>query len=241
MPGLSGSPALILDLDGTLHPGTIGFEVLSELVLSGNADQEAAHTALTAISGRSESSVPFCDTVETAYTQYLKSVDGISHRVLTYSARRAWRSCRRTVFEFVHPMLSTATKNGYETVLISGSPIEAVAEASLDLGISYHYGAQVAVVDGYCCGYLERAPGRTGEKRRCLDEFNDHLLLDLHRSVAIGNSASDVEIFSSVGYPIAFEADAELAPIARERGWPIADRKTVFRVLLSALEPEEDC
>ncbi|WP_393916533.1 HAD family hydrolase [Halostreptopolyspora alba] len=238
MPDLSGSPALILDLDGTVHPGTVGAEVLRELVQTGNASQEAASTALAAISGRADPSASFYATVETVYSQYAAAIDGIPHHALKNAARFAWRTCRRTVFEFAWPVVSAAAQSGYTTVIISGSPLEAVSEASLDLEISHYYGTQVEVTDGHCRARLERAPGHAGGKRGCLDELNERLTLDLGRSLAIGNSVSDIEILTAVGYPITFEADADLAALARARDWPMVDRETALRACMSVISPK---
>lgn len=235
MPAIAPRPALVLDLDGTVHPGTAGAAVLRELLGCGVVRRDAATEALEAIASRTEAAIPFRTTAQVVYTNYATVVKGLPHRALRNAAQLAWGSCRRDVFDFVRPVVSAAIGQGYETVLISGSPAEAVECAAADLGITHHFGTQVRVRDGLCDGCLSRTPGIPGEKVRCLVELGERVPLDLSRSVALGNGNSDDELLSVVGHPIAFEPEHELVAPARDRRWTVADRRTALHVCLRAL------
>ncbi|MEE1926860.1 haloacid dehalogenase-like hydrolase [Streptomyces sp. TRM 70351] len=177
----------------------------------------------------------FQSTVEQVYTHYAAAVAGVPYEMLKAASRRAWAVSRPELFDFVVPFLEELRRRGYVAVLISGSPEEAVEVAAADLGIQYSYGARVAVAAGRCLARLERAPGYPGEKLRCLQVLRERVPLDLSRSLAIGDSASDIELLNVVGYPAAFEPDMEMATVARERGWPCVDRETVLQVSLGLL------
>lgn len=234
MPALT-RPAAVLDLDGTLHPRTLGGQVLRELLRDGAAPQGPAHAALAAIDGRAGTPVSFRTTVDEVYTGYTAAVAGLPHPMLVQAARRAWHAERHAVFDFVAPLLHELALRDHILVLISGSPHELIEEAADDLGIPHRFGARVAVAEGHCLARLERAPGYPGEKIRCLTELAAHLPIDLSRSIALGNSASDIEILTAVGAPVAFEPDQELSAAAQRHGWSIADRGTALELCLNTI------
>ncbi|WP_159011876.1 HAD family hydrolase [Streptomyces sp. NRRL F-5123] len=225
----------MLDLDGTIHPGTVGAAVLRELVRVRAVRDNAAGAALAAVADRGAVRKSFRDTVETVYAHYTAAIDGLPHQVLEEAARRAWQECRAGVFPFVRPVLSAAARRGYVTAVVSGSPEEAVAQAASDLGIAHAYGARAETAEGRCRARLLRAPGRPGQKIRCLHDLGVRQPLDPARSIALGNSMSDAGLLAVVGHPIAFEPDAELAALARCHGWPVVDRTTAERVCLDAM------
>ncbi|MEU1123125.1 hypothetical protein ABZ371_05965 [Streptomyces sp. NPDC005899] len=80
-------------------------------------------------------------------------------------------------------------------------------------------------------GHLTRAPGRRGEKLRILDHLAEELRLDLPRSPALGNTASDRTLLRAVGKPVAFEPDTALAAQARGTAWCRVTRDTVLDAL----------
>ncbi|WP_328958005.1 HAD family hydrolase [Kitasatospora purpeofusca] len=232
-------PAALLDLDGTLHPRTLGAQMLRELLRAGASRDRAAGAALTAIDaidGRADQSAAFLTTVDEVYVNYTATVTGLPHPMLIQAASRAWQAERHAVFDFVPVLLAELTARGFVLALISGSPQEVVEEAGSALGIPHCYGARVAVVDGHCQGRLERAPGYPGEKTRCLADLTAKVPIDLSRSVALGDSASDIEILNAVGHPVAFEPDQELSTAAHRYGWPTADRDTALRTCVNSIE-----
>ena len=197
----------------------------------------AAKVVQTAVDGTGHASQPFRTTVDRVYAHYSAAIEGLPHRTLVDASRRAWQAQRGDLFAFVRPLLTALAERGYITVLISGSPHEAVTEAAAGLGVTHSYGAKPSVVNGYCRGPLEQTPGYPEEKIRCLNHFARQTPLDLTRSLALGNSASDIGVLAAVGTPVAFEPDAELTAAARHHGWRRADRSTALRVCLKHADP----
>jgi fatty acyl-CoA reductase len=79
--------------------------------------------------------------------------------------------------------------------------------------------ARLDQVDGVLTGELADAPP-TGEARALLlEEYADRWDLNLSDAVAYADSASDLPMMESVGYPVAVNPEPRLATIARRRGW----------------------
>ena len=81
--------------------------------------------------------------------------------------------------------------------------------------------ARLDEVDGRLTGHLASVPP-TGEARALLlAEFAAVEHIDLRQAVAYADSASDLPMLESVGYPVAVNPEPKLATIARRRGWHV--------------------
>jgi len=107
---------------------------------------------------------------------------------------------------------------GHRTVLITGA-LDFVVEPLRPLFDEVVCAALGVDDSGHLTGRLERLPP-TGEARSLvLAEYADHEGLDLSESVAYADSASDLPLLESVGFPVVVNPEARLAAIARKRGW----------------------
>lgn len=124
--------------------------------------------------------------------------------------------CRPTV-----QRLKEHLDRGDTVVLLSGT-LEVVARALADhLGAQQVRATQCAQRDGR---FLARAPVMHpfGEAKRTLaQELARDLGSDLKQAAAYGDSHHDIPLLAAVGHPVAVRPDAELAEVARERGWEV--------------------
>jgi HAD superfamily hydrolase (TIGR01490 family) len=75
--------------------------------------------------------------------------------------------------------------------------------------------------DGILTGELAVGPP-TGEARALLlADYAERWELNLADAVSYADSASDLPMLESVGYPVAVNPEPRLATIARRRGWPV--------------------
>jgi len=106
---------------------------------------------------------------------------------------------------------------GHRTILITGA-LDVLVEPIkplFDSVVAAHLGQR----DGRYTGELTEAPC-TGEARAlAIREYCSAEGLDLEQCVAYADSASDMPMLEVVGHPVAVNAEAKLAAIARKRGW----------------------
>lgn len=220
----------ILDLDGTLLPGHTSVHYLRVLVDDGTCDRQAGLSCLEAIAQYTAQEKAPPGLMDEIYRLYALAMKGASVAQARFAAAKTWRASRGKLFSFVPELLSLLRANGYRIHLLSGNHDFPVQEAAIDLGLSGGHGAVVEVADGRFTGRLLSAPGAAGGKLsfvRCLAEAAG---FDPGNFLAIGNSASDAEIFACVGEAVAFEPDAELRRLAAGQPWHVVDRRTILRV-----------
>lgn len=214
----------ILDLDGTLHPGRLGMILLHELVRDGSCDSEHVRGLVGFVRGTGPDELHTPDRALRAYQLYAQATEGVSVELVRQAAKRVWERERAAMFPCVVAAVAALRARAYRTVLISGSPDDVVRVVAADLRIDLCRGAEFAMSGGVYAGKVVTAPGVLGGKVDVLRNLLGEQQIDFTRSVAIGNSASDVGILSMVGRPVAFEPDEPLRAVAVRHGWPIADR-----------------
>ncbi|WP_116205373.1 HAD family hydrolase [Amycolatopsis circi] len=220
----------ILDLDGTLLPGHTSRHYLRVLLDDGTCDRQAGLSCLEAIDQLAGNEKAPLGLMNEIYRLYALAMKGASVAQARFAAEKTWRASRGKLFSFVPELLSLLRASGYRIHLLSGNHDFPVQEAAIDLGLSGGHGAVVEVADGRFTGRLLSAPGAAGGKLsfvRCLVEAAG---FDAENFLAIGNSASDAEIFSCVGKAVAFEPDAELRRLSAGQPWHVVDRRTILRV-----------
>ena len=112
---------------------------------------------------------------------------------------------------------------GHRTLLITGA-LDVLVEPIKPLFDSV-VAAHLDQRDGRYTGELTEAPC-TGEARAlAIREYCAAEGLELDQCVAYADSASDLPMLEVVGHPVAVNAEAKLAAIARKRGWHTEDWK----------------
>jgi phosphoserine phosphatase len=224
----------VFDLDGTLHPDTLGVSLLEALRDDGLCDGQRAHRFLNFLRELGPEELRAPAAAKHAYELYAAALAGVPAADAQRLARRVWQEKRNTIFDCMRPLIAATAAHAYQIVLISGSPEEIVREVALDLSITLYQGAVFSTHNSRYDGLVAVAPGISGQKLDILTTLLAGVPVDLPRSMAIGNAAADIEILSAVGCPIAFEPSAPLRAEATRFGWLIADRDTPASTLLNA-------
>jgi len=233
----SGSAGVaVLDLDGTLLPGILGRRYLEDLIADGSCHRGHGLACLRSIDRYAAAGAARDQLMAEAYRTYAMALRGFPATAARATATKTWAACRRQLFAFTEELVALLTDNGFRVWLISGNADLPIQAAVADLGLSWGRGATSEIADGYFTGRLVGAPGLPGGKAAIMQELRTRYGYDPSTTIAIGNAILDAEIFELVDHPIAFEADAGLQAIARERGWPTATRATILDTCAGRIE-----
>jgi HAD superfamily hydrolase (TIGR01490 family) len=112
---------------------------------------------------------------------------------------------------------------GRRVYIVSSSPEEVVRPLARHFGVSGVIATRAAIgADGRYTGELEfYAYGE--EKAEAVRAVAERSGIDLSRSFAYTDSATDLPLLETVGNPVAVNPDKELRKAAEEHGWPIRD------------------
>jgi HAD superfamily hydrolase (TIGR01490 family) len=112
---------------------------------------------------------------------------------------------------------------GRRIYIVSSSPEEVVRPLARHFGVSGVIATRAAIgADGRYTGELEYyAYGE--EKASAVRAVAERTGINLSRSFAYTDSATDLPLLEAVGNPVAVNPDKELRKAAEEHGWPIRD------------------
>jgi HAD superfamily hydrolase (TIGR01490 family) len=110
---------------------------------------------------------------------------------------------------------------GLRCYIVTAASQEMVVKLADVLAMDGAIGTPSEVVDGVYTGKLA-GPFVYGEgKAQAMRRFAAEQGIDLERSWAYSDSASDLPMLEAVGHPVAVNPDAELEEVARHEGWDI--------------------
>ncbi|BCJ56500.1 hypothetical protein Asp14428_79750 [Actinoplanes sp. NBRC 14428] len=222
---------VVVDLDGTLLPGVLGRQFMTDLIEHGVGDAAEARACLRAIARYTAAAGDKAsrDRIMTeAYRAYAATLNGVAEPDVRAVAAGTWQTCRRSLFAFAEELIALFKAHDFEIHLISGNSDVPIQEAALDLGISWSRGALSETVDGRLTDRLTCTPGLTGGKERVMRELRSVLPYDPGTAIGIGNAAPDAEVFAHTATALAFEPDADLLALAAHHDWQVVDRDTIL-------------
>lgn len=217
----------IFDIDGTIFRSSLLIEVVNPLIGAGifPSDFKKEYAAWLNRVGRYE------DYINKIVALHLKYVRGHSLKEMQMVSKKMLGAKKQQVYRFTRDLLKKLKSQGYELMAISNSPNYVVGPYADFLKFDYAFGSDYGVSNGIFTGEINN-PGFISNKSKHLKKWladNPQLRVDLKKSVAVGDTESDITLLSMVGNPIAFNPNAALAKHAKKMGWQIVvERKDVI-------------
>jgi HAD superfamily hydrolase (TIGR01490 family) len=218
----------IFDIDGTIFRSSLLIELCHNLVTAGvfpvAAEKEISKEYLAWLN-RKGSYEAYIDKVVKIYVKYISgkkfaAVDKIARQVIAYQKDRVYRFTRDLIKQL-------KTKN-YFLVAISGSPSYIVEKYASAVGFDLFFGTELEVLDGKFTGRASSLDSAYN-KAKIVKFLAKKYRANLHQSVAVGDTESDIPMLKLVGRPIAFNPNLGLAKFARKSKWTVvAERKDVI-------------
>ncbi len=220
----------VFDIDGTIFRSSLTIALINRLVEDGvfplKAQKEVEKDYLAWLDRKG------------TYDQYLSRVVNIYYRYINgckvSDVNRvvkkviAWEKDR--VYVFTRDLVKKLKREGYFLLAISGSPEYIVSYFAQYMGFNAYYGSMLEIKNKK---FTNREANRDAvrNKRKILQGFISAapFHVDLKKSVAVGDSPSDISMLEMVGRPIVFNPDNTLARHASKKGWEIVvERKNVI-------------
>lgn len=176
------------DMDSTL----IEAEVIDELAIAAGVGDEVIAITEAAMRGELD--------FKESFARRLALLKGLDESVLAEIAERL------PVTEGAERLISTLSKLGYKTAILSGGFNYFGRYLQNKLGIDYVYANELEVVDGKVTGNVSGVVVDGARKAELLRELAAKESLSLEQVIAVGDGANDLPMLSIAGLGIAFRA-----------------------------------
>jgi HAD superfamily hydrolase (TIGR01490 family) len=140
------------------------------------------------------------------------------------------------IYQEAMDLMSLHRALGRRVFIVSSSPEEIVRPLAERLGVNDVIATRAEVEDEKYTGKLEFYC-YAEKKAEAISEMAKREEIDLDRSYAYSDSATDLPMLEVVGHPVAVNPDRDLRKVAEERGWQVRDfrRPVRMRSRLSAV------
>jgi HAD superfamily hydrolase (TIGR01490 family) len=221
-------PFAAFDIDGTLIRWQLYHALVDHLAKNGHSDPEAwtrIHRSRMNWKTRSHAE---------AFKAYEHELINVYDKILMSLKVSQFNDVVNAVFDeykdqvyvYTRDLINELKAKNYLLFAISGSQTEIVSK------IAGYYG-----FDDFSGSLYEQKQGKfTGEvtlphlnKDKVLNEFISKHNAGLKGSIAVGDSVGDASMMEVVQRPIAFNPEAKLFAVAKERGWKVViERKNMI-------------
>ena len=124
---------------------------------------------------------------------------------------------------------------GQRVWLVTATPIELAEILARRLGLTGALGTVAETADGVYTGRLVGGLLHGQAKAAAVLALAERENLDLAQCSAYSDSVNDLPMLELVGFPNAVNPDAQLAALAKDRGWPIHDFRKGRKATMVAL------
>jgi HAD superfamily hydrolase (TIGR01490 family) len=217
---VSGEAAAFFDLDRTLLAGSSAYYFGRAVYRAGGLSRrQLARDAVEQLKFRMRGATDAA--VSALMERVMKGIAG--QRVRDLERLRA--DALAGILPRIYPQMMRVVRDhqdaGLRCYIVSAASQEMVGTLAEVLAMDGGIGTRSEIVDGVYTGRLD-GPFAYGEgKAAALREFAAAQRIDLERSWAYSDSASDLPMLEAVGNPVAVNPDAELEQVARRNGWEV--------------------
>lgn len=222
----------VFDFDGTLIRWQLYHAIVDELANEGLVDKDSyREVKITRHKWKvRESQDAFKEYERQLVLCYILSLPLLSPKQLDTAIEKVYTEHKKQVYVYTRDLIEKLKSEGYFLIAISGSHREAVELVAKYYGFDDWVGTKYEKVDGKFTGKFQLASEAKDQVLNNLIKEHD---LTLEKSIAVGDSESDIPMLAMVESPIAFNPTQKLLDHAKAHGWKIViERKNVVYELI---------
>ncbi|HEY5644330.1 MAG TPA: HAD family hydrolase [Pseudomonadales bacterium] len=159
----------------------------------------------------------------------VKALVGMSEREMSELGERAFESrIRPIIYQEGRQLIDAHKSLGHEVVIITSASRFQVEPIARELGVDQLYCTELEIRNGLITGNVTPCYGPG--KKKAAEVHTGFREADLADAYFYSDSCEDLPLLDQVGRPVAVNAKASLARLARSRGWPQLLFETTGRI-----------
>ena len=217
------------DIDGTIFRSSLLIELVNGLVRGGiflkKAEDEIEddyHAWLNRVAN-------YDTYIGRVAEVYFRHIVGCNKKDVLNVGKKVMARQKLRVYRFTRDLVQDLKKQGYYLIAISGSPMFMVKDFAKGMGFDMAFGSDLEVKSGLFTDKFTQRDSYNNKSRllrKIVEDLN--IKPDWKKSVAVGDSATDISMLELVGKPIAFNPDGVLVDYAKKHKWRIVvERKNI--------------
>jgi len=216
------------DFDGTLSKGFISMDFLDyahgrKLYLQQSYDEQ-----MKIFSQMKKKEMSYGAWCKRWGEVWAEGLEGQHESLISRHAREFFQQFRKNIYPSSYPLVKELKKSGYIVIAVSLGSYDVVSLAAEELGMDECYATRLEFKDGICTGKLATGIHMPGGKEIALKAIAKEKDVPFSSCIAIGDSASDMEMLSLAGVAIALNPTPDLLKAAKQKGIPFFTHENVL-------------
>ncbi len=222
----------VFDIDGTLIRWQLYHALADKLVKLGAIEAKPYEKVLAArLNWKSRRSTNSFTDYESAMIKLVsKSIPGMHYDIFAKACSDVFSRYQDQVYTFTRDLISSLRQQNYLIFALSGSPEELVSMVANYYSFDDYAGSIYSVQNGYLNGQVKLLL-RSAKPRQLANLIKKHGAT-LKGSIAVGDTATDIDMLEMSERAIAFNPSQELFDYASKAGWEVVvERKNMVYLL----------
>jgi len=216
------------DFDGTLSKGYISMEFLDYVHAKKIYSEQCYKTQMILYSQVKNKEIGYdywCDKWGELWAEGLK---GQTYDIINRHAQGFFQQYKKNIYTSSYSLIKNLKKAGYYVIASSVGAYEVVSMAASELEMDECYATKLEFKSGICTGKLSTNIHIPGGKEKALHRIVKEKNVPFENCIALGDSATDMEMFKLVKNPIALNPTPELLKIANQQGIPCFTHENIL-------------
>lgn len=223
-------PVAFFDIDGTVFRSSLLIELVEQLITEEVFPPEAALAYETELQEWREREGSYQEYIEAVIRTFLQHIKGVHYGTFAEIGRHVVTEQSKYVYRYTRDLIKELKRQGYYIVAISQSPKTILDEFCAAYGFDKVYGRfyEIGPQDQFTGKIIDEhlIQNKANIVNRVFDR-NPALLRE--RSVAVGDTESDIPLLETVAQAICFNPNQRLYDYAKRNNWQVVvERKDVI-------------
>lgn len=160
------------------------------------------------------------------------------YNLIKEQAKEFFKQFKANIYDSSYELIKRLRETGYYVITISVGAYDVVNLAASALGMDECYATKLKFKEGTCTGKLATSIHIPGGKEKTIKKIVKEKNVPFENCIALGDSASDMEMFELVKKPIALNPTSELLKLAEQKGIPCFSHENVLERIKNILKTD---
>jgi len=226
------------DFDGTLSKGFISMEFLEYVYKNRAYSKQNYKNQMDLYTQAKDKKISYEYWCKRWGEEWAAGLKNQTYNAIWEQAKEFFKQFKSNIYNSSYQLIKNLKEADYYIITISVGAYDVVNLAASALGMDECYATKLKFKNNICIGKLATNIHIPGGKEKAIKRIAKEKDVLFENCIALGDSASDMEMFSLVKKPIALNPTPELLKLAQQKKMPYFSHENVLKGIKNVLKTD---
>jgi len=226
------------DFDGTLSKGFISMEFLDYVYKKGVYSKQNYENQMDLYTKAKDKKLSYELWCKRWGEEWAAGLKNQTYNAIEEQAKEFFKQFKSNIYDSSYSLIKNLKEADYYIITISVGAYDVVNLAASALEMDECYATRLKFKDMVCTGKLATSIHIPGGKEKAIKKIAKEKNVPFENCIALGDSASDMEMFELVKKPIALNPTPELLKLAKQKKIPYFNHENVLKGIRDTLKTD---